>query len=120
MDSAYLTADLTIAPAFMASTLVPMYVGDSHSPSEAAISPLKCEDVGDLCPQLVTWGSAEVLQCDAREWAKRCHAAGVEVETYVGHGGLHCFCLGGLASSKALEREGDKVFIRWIAKHLQV
>ena len=112
--SPYAAVDLTISAAFMRLTLVPAYTGEKIDAADSRVSPLFSQSLTSLSPQLVLWGAAEVLQCDARAWVARCEAAGVGVTSYAAPCGLHCRTMGGLAGTWQTRREADTILIAWL------
>lgn len=98
----------------MRSTLVPAYTGNKYETADPRISPIYSQNLANLPPQLILWGAAEVLQCDAKAWVSKCKAAGIDVTTYTAPAGLHCCTMGGLAATRQTEQEADTVLVRWL------
>jgi len=114
--SQLLDEDIIVNPKYMKDCLVPMLVGEKYMADDPRISPALSPSMKGLTPQLVVYGTAEILQGDSKMWISKCERDGVDITTFVGKGGLHCFAMGGLGSDKALENESDQVILRFLQK----
>ncbi|KIV81307.1 hypothetical protein PV11_03500 [Exophiala sideris] len=108
--------DVMVSPEMMASYLVPAFTGGKYEAEDPRISPVLGANLEGLPPTFVSYGDAEVLQMDAMLWIQRCREAGVSVTTFIGHGGLHAFGVGGMICTANLEKRSDQALMRFLLK----
>ena len=115
-ESASNLDDVLVSPSYLKDIVAPMLTGGRYAARDPRISPALSTSLKNLPPQMVFYGSTEKLRPDAEAWIARCKADDVDVIVSVGVGGLHCFSMGGLASSWKLQEGSDTEMLRFIKK----
>ncbi len=82
------------------------------------ISSLFAPSVAKLPPQILFYGTTEVLGSDSDRWYERCNAAGTKITKVGLEGELHTFAVGWPVSSLQLQGKCDELICRFIFEHV--